>query len=135
MTTTIQESQPVFDFYKLLKAADEAFGEVVDFGMFGGAITRANVLLSGAYGPAVRRLLTLVMDRYAGRAAEFGRAQLVALAPEAFAGAEDRDFGGNVMTDYSIFFQEEYGYGPTTLKLAQLALARQAEFYGPAARA
>lgn len=103
--------------------ANEAFGTAVDCDMRGSPITDCDVLLIGAYGPAVMRLVNLALDRHR---LPLSRAELVALAPEAFAQAEDRDFGGNVMTDYRIVLENSYGYGPVTLKLVNLALAQRA---------
>jgi hypothetical protein len=103
--------------------ANDAFGTTVDCDMRGSPITDCDVLLIGAYGPAVIRLVNMALDRHS---LPLSRAELVALAPEAFAQAEDRDFGGNVMTDYSIVLENSYGYGQVTLQLVNLALAQRA---------
>lgn len=117
------------DISKLLAEANRQFGETVDWDMRGTPITKASVLMHGAYGRAVTRLLNLALQRY-GQSPDvtFGREQLLALAPEAFAQEVDRDFGGNIMTDYGLVLEESYGFGPTTLKLVQLALSRAPEF-------
>lgn len=117
------------DFGRLLAAADAVGSETVDWDMFGRSISDTQVLMFGAYGPATRRVINLAVERHAGKPdAPFSWDALLRLAPEAFAQAEDRDFGGNVMHDYGILLQEKYGYGPTVLRLAQLAVARPGDF-------
>lgn len=43
----------------LLKMAEKAFGQVVDYDLLGNPITDYRVLTIGAYGPAIRRLVSL----------------------------------------------------------------------------
>jgi hypothetical protein len=52
----------------LLKIANEAFHEIVDYDFAGNAITDYDVLLWGAYGPAVTRLVNLALKHLAATA-------------------------------------------------------------------
>lgn len=49
---------------ELLRVADEAFGQVVDHDFAGNPITDYSVLLWGAYGPAVTRLINLALVKF-----------------------------------------------------------------------
>ncbi len=111
------------DFSHLRVLANEAFGKAVDWDMRGLPITDCDVLMHGAYRPAVIRLVNLALARHD---APLDRAQLLVLAPEAFAQAEDRDFANGVITDYKLVLQERHGYGGVTLGLVNLALAQRA---------
>lgn len=44
---------------EILKLADQAFGQVVDYDLRGNPITDYRVLTIGAYGPALRRIVAL----------------------------------------------------------------------------
>ena len=110
------------DLSHLRVLANKAFGKAVDCDMRGSPITDCDVLMHGAYGPAVRRLVALALTRHD---TPVDRAQLLILAPEAFAQAEDRDFANGVITDYKLVLQERYGYGAVTLGLVNLALAQR----------
>lgn len=57
-TEPTAEDQPISDD-DLLKLADKAFGQVVDYDLRGNPITDYRVLTIGAYGPAIRRLVAL----------------------------------------------------------------------------
>jgi hypothetical protein len=123
-----QETKPyAVDSSRLLALANEKFGEVVDSDMRGTPITKAAVLLHGAYGRAVIRLINLAVQRYRNKEAALDMSVVSRLAKEAFAQAEDLDFGGNILTDYSIVLKTGYAFGETTLKLVNLALERHAE--------
>jgi hypothetical protein len=67
-----QSAEPVqavrpkeIEISELLKLANEAFGQSVDCDFNGNMITNYDVLLWGAYGPAVTRLVNLAVQRYA----------------------------------------------------------------------
>lgn len=120
----------VIDWSLLRRLSNERFGKGVDCDMRGSTITDCDVLMNGAYGPAVRRLLTLVALQPKGPMV--GRKLLHKLAPIAFGQAVDIDFGGNVMTNYAIVLEESYGFGPVTLKMAQLVQECVVEMAEPA---
>jgi hypothetical protein len=120
----ISAESNIIDIGRLLALANKEFGKAVDCDMRGSPITDCDVLLHGAYGPAVLRLVNLSVQR--GLTA-IDMPMLRKLAPEAFHQAVDHDFGGNRMTDYGILLMEGFGYGETTLRLVTLALQRQAE--------
>lgn len=102
----------------LLALANKHFGKSVDCDMHGGSITDCDVLLHGAYGPAVMRLMNLVAEE----PGPIGKERVNELAPVAFAQAQDVDFGGNVMRDYGLVLLEPYGFGVVTLALANLTI-------------
>lgn len=106
------------DLSTLRKLANEQLGKAVDWDMVGSPITDCDVLLHGAYGPAVMRLMKLV----AGEPAQLDMARLAELAPVAFAQAQDIDFGGNILEEYRIVLLRPYGFGDVTLKLANLVI-------------
>lgn len=56
-----QDERAAFESYAEL--AKEAFGKVVDHDFSGNPITDYDVILNGAYGPAVRRLVCLAISR------------------------------------------------------------------------
>lgn len=118
--TPVAEEAPAFfiDRTLLRVLANERFGRTVDCDMRGSPITDCDVLLQGAYGPAAFRLATLAAQE---ERKGIDMTRLRELAEVAFAEAEDKDFGGNVITDYSILLQDKYGYGMPMLKLARLA--------------
>jgi hypothetical protein len=106
---------------RLLALANRHHGRAVDCDMRGTPITDFAVLLHGAYGPAVMRVVNLAVARQV--ALPLPRAALVALAQEAFAQAEDFNFAQQRITDYTLVLQERHGFGR---QLAQLvALARE----------
>jgi hypothetical protein len=101
----------------LLSLYDAAHPEDwVDASMTGSTISSAMALLRGAYGPATLRLLTAV----AQEPGLVTKERMVELAPAAFAAAEDRDFAGNVITDFSTLLPEPYGFGLAIYRLSQL---------------
>lgn len=106
------------DLALLLALANKHLGKSVDCDMHGGAITDCDVLLHGAYGPAVMRLMNLVAEE----PGPIGKERVAELAPVAFAQAQDIDFGGNVMRDYGLVLLEPYGFGAVTLALANLVI-------------
>jgi hypothetical protein len=106
------------DVSLLLALANKHFGKSVDCTMNGAPITDCDVLLHGACGPAVMRLMNLVAEE----PGPIDKARLSELAPVAFAQAQDLDFGGYVIRDYGIVLQEPYGYGAVTLQLANLTI-------------
>lgn len=54
-----ESAEPEISDDDLLKMADKAFGQVVDYDLRGNPITDYRVLTIGAYGPAIRRLVSL----------------------------------------------------------------------------
>jgi hypothetical protein len=120
MTQVITNEARVPDMSLLLKLANQSFAKAVDCDMLGSPITDCTVLVHGAYGPAVGRLVALAVQKQAGK--PVNKARLRVLAEEAFAQAEDYNFGGQRMTDYSLVLQEQYGYGTQTLGLVNLAI-------------
>ena len=129
-TTPAGQASIILDWALLRRLSNERFGKSVDCDMRGTPITDCDVLLSGAYGPFVRRLLTLVALQPKGPMV--GRKLLHKLAPIAFGQAVDKDFGGNVMTSYAVVLEESYGFGPVTLKMARLAHECVVEMAEPA---
>lgn len=107
----------------LLSLANEKVGRGVDADMVGNRITDCDVLLRGAYGPPVVRLLNLAADR---NSAPISRPELIELANEAFAMAVDLDLKGNVITEYRVVLSEPHGFGPMLLRLVNLAIEHQA---------
>ena len=61
----------IVDMSELRALANQAFGRQVDSYFNGGAITDYDVLLHGAYGPAVSRLCNLVLQQYCNSNVEF----------------------------------------------------------------
>lgn len=102
------------DYSQLVALANKNGAKVVDWDMKGTPITSCTVLMWGAYGPAVRRLLDLVAQEH-GHVATLERVQ--ELAPGAYGAAVDRDFGGNVMTDYSIILKAPHGFRDSLMRL------------------
>lgn len=122
MTCPAPTYTPAIDISRLRELGRARFGKTVDWDMRGTPITNCCVLLHGAYGPAVMRLVNLAVQR---ETTPVGRARLVELATEAFAQAVDIDFGGNVMTNYGIVLEESYGFGQVTLDLVNLAITER----------
>jgi hypothetical protein len=122
MTKPAPTYTPAIDISRLREQGSARFGKTVDWDMRGTPITDCSVLLHGAYGPAVMRLVNLAMQR---ETAPVDKARLAELAAEAFAQAVDIDFGGNVMTNYGIVLEDSYGFGPVTLGLVNLAITER----------
>lgn len=59
------DSHGHIDQNEFRQLANQAFGEKVDNDFFGKPITNYDVLLDGAYGPAIMRLVTLAVKTYA----------------------------------------------------------------------
>jgi len=119
--STFRAAAASLDTGRLLALANEQFGRAVDCDMRGTPITDFSVLLRGAYGPAVMRVVNLAVEREV--ALPLSAEALRSLAEEAFAQAEDFNFANEPITDYRLVLQETYGYGR---QLAQLiALARE----------
>jgi hypothetical protein len=118
MTTAVQ---PLVDFSKFLAhARANNVGRVVDADMRGTPITDASVLLYGAYGPAVMRLVNLAVSRHAGKVLAWPAIQK--LAEEAFAQGEDYDFAQQRITNYGVVLERTYGFGHVLEQLVNLAL-------------
>jgi hypothetical protein len=63
--TEAEKAKPlVLDRGELITIANQAFAETVDCDFTGNPITNYDVLLWGAYGPAVARLCNLVLQQY-----------------------------------------------------------------------
>jgi hypothetical protein len=107
----------------LLGLANDKVGRGVDADMVGNRITDCDVLLRGAYGPAVIRLVNLAANL---NTAPISRQRMLELAKEAFAAVVDLDLRGNVITEYKVVLTEPYGFGPTVLNLVNLAIEHQA---------
>jgi hypothetical protein len=107
----------------LLALANEKVGRGVDADMVGNRITDCDVILRGAYRPAVMRLVNMAADRHTQ---PITRQQMLKLAEEAFALETDLDLKGNVITEYKVVVSEPYGFGPTVLNLVNLAIEHQA---------
>lgn len=120
MTTTAPVS--LIDVSLLRELGSERFGKAVDWDMRGNPITDCWVLLHGAYGPAVMRLVNLAVRR---ESAPIDKHRLAQLATEAFGQGLDRDFSGSVMTRYDVVLEESYGFGPLTLALVNLAITER----------
>lgn len=119
------------DMSRLLAMANTAFGFAVDWGMNGGEITNCDVVMHGAYGPALKRLINRAVNVHA-EPHVVDKLELRALADVAYAEATDIDFGGNVMTDYGILHNDEYGFGLQVLGMVNLAIEHQAILRGAA---
>lgn len=112
---------PTIDISLLREMAATRFGKAVDWDMRGRPITDCCVLLQGAHGPAVMRLVNLAVQR---ESSPISKRQMEELSKEAFAQGVDRDFAGNVMTTHDIVLKREY-FGPVTLGLVNLAIAER----------
>lgn len=112
---------PNIDISLLREMGASRFGKAVDWDMRGLAITDCCVLLQGAHGPAVMRLVNLAVQREAG---PINKRRMAELAKEAFAQGIDRDFAGNIMTSHDIVLDGEY-FGPMTLGLVNLAITER----------
>lgn len=106
---------------RLLALANQHHGRAVDCDMRGTPITDFAVLLGGAFGPAVMRVVNLAVARDV--VVPMPREALVALANEAFAQAEDINFAGQPITDYTLVLQEAHGFGRQLAQLVTLARA------------
>lgn len=114
--------EPVHIGY-LLALANDKIGRGVDADMVGNRITDCDVLLWGAYGPAVMRLVNLAANRHSE---SLTRPAMLLLAEEAFALETDLDLHGNVITEYKVVLAEPYGFGAMVLSLINLAIEHQA---------
>jgi hypothetical protein len=112
---------PCIDISLLREMGATRFGKAVDWDMRGQPITDCCVLLQGAHGPAVLRLVNLAVQR---EAEPINKRRMVELAKEAFALGVDRDFAGNIMTSHDIVLEAEY-FGPVTLGLVNLAITER----------
>lgn len=122
-TTSASTTRVPVHIGHLLSLANQKVGHGVDADMVGNRITDCDVLLKGAYGPPVMRLVNLAADRHT---APIARPQLLELASEAFVMTVDLDLKGNVITEYKVVLSEPHGFGPMLLKLLNLAIEHQA---------
>ncbi len=60
---SLEQLQQRLSWEEFRKLANEAFGEVVDHDLRGNPITDYDVLLMGAYAPAIKRLVELALTR------------------------------------------------------------------------
>lgn len=121
LTTNAHPSR--IDGSKLQDLARARLGRTVDWDMRGSPVTDVCVLMGGALGPAVLRLVSLALQL---ESSPLTKERLAELAPEAFAQAEDLNYSGVVITDYSILLAEPHGYGRLVHELVNLAMAERA---------
>jgi len=112
---------PSIDISLLREMGATRFGKAMDWDMRGRPITDCCVLLQGAHGPAVMRLVNLAVQR---EAEPINKRRMAELAKEAFALGVDRDFAGNIMTSHDIVLEGEY-FGAVTLGLVNLAITER----------
>ena len=62
ISAVTKSSAPPLDENQVLAACSKAFGQVQDYDLRGNPITDYNILMTGAYGPAIRRLIQYVRD-------------------------------------------------------------------------
>lgn len=122
-TSTSSPARVAIHIGHLLSLANEKVGKGVDADMVGNRITDCDVLLRGAYGRAVMRLVNLAADKHT---TPVSRPRMLKLAEDAFAQEPDIDLKGNVITEYKVVLSEPHGFGPTTLNLVNLAIEHQA---------
>lgn len=137
-STTSRSELCCIDKSRLLALANTTFGQPVDCDMRGKPITDCDVLLYGAYGNAVMRLVNLAVNLHAGIPTSPGEIfvmdepRLRVLAREAFGQSPDYDFGGNLIVKYDIVLEFNYGYGQQALNLVNLALRHHSDLQTPA---